>query len=81
MGKILEPDYQIDTSHLTGDQIRTYERKVKKRADGSESVRVEARAGHDDMVSTIFIYVGSLDNNQLSGQKSQIVILVAKKIA
>lgn len=56
---------------LTIDQMLTYERKVKKRADGSESVRVEARAGHhDDMVSTIFIYVGSLDNNQLSGQNS-----------
>lgn len=56
---------------LTLDQMGTYEKKVKKRADGSESIRVEARAGHhDDMVSTIFIYAGTLDVSQLSGNTS-----------
>lgn len=53
---------------LTLDQMGTYEKKIKKRADGSESIRIEARAGHhDDMVSTLFIYAGTLDISQLSG--------------
>lgn len=57
---------------LTLEQMGTYEKRIKKRADGSESVRVEARAGHhDDMVSTVFIYAGTLDVSQISNPNNQ----------
>ena len=54
----------------TLDEMSYFERKVKKRQDGTESVRIEARAGHhDDRVSNLWIYAGSLDRNAIAGQK------------
>lgn len=67
---LLESGRIIIHDQKTLDQMTAFERKVKKRRDGTESVRVEARAGHhDDLVSNLWIYAGSLDRSQVAGQK------------
>lgn len=70
---LLESGRIIIHDQKTLDQMTAFERKVKKRADGSESVRIEARAGHhDDLVSNLWIYAGSLDRSQIAGQKREV---------
>ena len=58
-------------SKMALKQMHTYEKRVKTRADGTKLVRVEARAGHhDDLVSCLFIYAGTLNQQQINGQQS-----------
>lgn len=54
----------------TIDQLDSFEKKVKTRSDGGTSVKMAARSGkHDDLVSTLWIYAGSLTQQQIGGQK------------
>lgn len=70
---LLETGRIILHDQNTLDEMGYFERKVKKRQDGTESVRIEARAGHhDDRVSNLWIYAGSLDRNQIAGQKREV---------
>lgn len=55
-------------SRQTLKQMETYEKKIKMRPDGTKRVQVGARAGHhDDLVSTLFIYAGTLSQQQING--------------
>ena len=68
---LLESGRIILHDQATLDEMTTFERKVKRRADGTETIRIEARAGHhDDRVSNLWIYAGSLDRSQVAGKKS-----------
>lgn len=70
---LLESGRLILHDRATLDEMSTFERKVKKRRDGTETVRIEARAGHhDDRVSNLWIYAGSLDRSQIAGKKREI---------
>lgn len=52
------------------DQMETFEKRVKTRADGTKTVRACARAGHhDDLVSNMWIYAGTLNQKQLTGSQ------------
>lgn len=52
----------------TIDELTYFERKIKKRVDGGQSVRMAARKGHhDDNVATLWIFAGSLDQRQMAG--------------
>lgn len=68
---LLESGRIIIHDQATLDEMSTFERKVKKRQDGTESIRIEARAGHhDDRVSNLWIYAGSLNRSQIAGKRS-----------
>ena len=55
----------------TLDECRTMVKHVKHRADGTRSVSVAAKKGkHDDRVAAAWIYAGTLDVSQLSGNTS-----------
>ena len=55
----------------TLDECRTMVKHVKHRADGTRSVSVAAKKGkHDDRVAAAWIYAGTLDVSQLSGNIS-----------
>ena len=54
----------------TINELETFEKKIKQRSDGGTTVKMAARKGKkDDLVSCLWCYVGSLDKNQLSGNK------------
>ena len=54
----------------TINELETFEKKIKQRPDGGTTVKMAARKGKkDDLVSVCWCYVGSLDKNQLSGNK------------
>lgn len=56
---------------VTVDELDVFEKQVKRRADGSETVRMAARKGyHDDMVACLWIFAGSLTEQQLTGRES-----------
>ena len=75
---MLETGRIIIRDKRTLDQMGTFERKVKHRQDGTESVRIEARAGHhDDLVSNLWIYAGSLDRKAVVGNKNSVGWFVA----
>lgn len=70
---LLETGRIILHDQNTLDEMGYFERKVKKRQDGTESVRIEARAGHhDDRVSNLWIYAGSLDKSQIAGKTNKV---------
>lgn len=67
---LLDTDKLILHDEETIQELSTFEKKVKRNVDGSTHVKMAARKGKkDDMVATLWIYVGSLDKSQLSGQK------------
>ena len=55
----------------TVDELETFEKKVKTYTDGTTSVKMAARKGKtDDMVATLWIYVGTLTQDRLAGRKT-----------
>lgn len=67
---MLDTDKIIIHDEATIDELSTFEKKVKTRSDGGTSVKMAARKGkHDDRVACCWIYIGSLSQQQLSGQK------------
>lgn len=54
----------------TLDELRSFVRIVKIRADGTQYVRAAAKSGsHDDTVMALCIYAGSLDMRQIEGRR------------
>lgn len=50
----------------TLDELRHMVKKTKTRADGTKSMRMEAKKGHhDDRVAALWIYAGSLNQREL----------------
>lgn len=50
----------------TIDELRNMVKKIKNRADGTRSMRMEAKKGHhDDRVAALWIYAGSLNQREL----------------
>lgn len=70
-GKIIIHDEE------TIKELTYFEKKVKTRSDGSTTVKMAARKGkHDDRVAVLWIYVGSLDQSQLSGRKHSGIVFL-----
>lgn len=60
------------------DELRTFERKVKKREDNANIVTYSAPKGkHDDTVMAIAMYVMTLDNQQLAGHREGKIVIAA----
>lgn len=61
----------------TLDELRNMVKKVKSRADGSRSLRMQAKKGHhDDRVAALWIYAGSLNQRELErGKRTSWAIL------
>lgn len=54
----------------TLDEMRNMVKKIKKRTDGTRSLRMEAKKGHhDDRVAAAWIYAGSLSGLDIVGIK------------
>lgn len=54
----------------TLDEMRTFIKKVRRKSDGSKSLRMMAKKGHhDDRVMALAIFAGSLDMQQIAGHK------------
>ena len=52
----------------TLDELRSMVKIVKSKNDGTRTIRMAAKRGHhDDRVSALWIYAGSLDNRQIEG--------------
>lgn len=52
------------------EELEHYERMVKRRSDGHQTVRYSAPSHrHDDTVSTLLLLAGSLDERQLAGTR------------
>lgn len=59
------------------DELDIFERKVKRRSDNSNIVTYSApKKQHDDTVSTLWIYAGTLDTQQLAGRPREGHIIV-----
>lgn len=53
----------------TIDELRNMAKKVKTRADGTKSIRMEAKKGHhDDLVMALAIYAASLSMREVEGK-------------
>lgn len=67
---MLNRDNIIIHDKYTLDEFHNFVRHVKNRTDGSSYVRFAAKAGHhDDDISSLWIYAGSLDLRQIEGRK------------
>lgn len=56
---------------VTLEELRNFVKRVKNKADGGVSVRMAARGkGHDDMVASLWIYAGTLNQQQITGKKN-----------
>lgn len=57
-------------SRIWIEELGKYERIVKQRRDGSRTIKLSAPSHqHDDTVSTLFLFAGSIDERQLLGVK------------
>ena len=55
----------------TVEELNYFEKKIKTYADGTTNVKMAARKGKtDDMVATLWIYVGTLTQDRLAGKKT-----------
>ena len=55
----------------TVEELNYFEKKIKTYADGTTNVKMAARKGKtDDMVATLWIYVGTLTQDRLAGRKT-----------
>lgn len=70
LGSLLDREAIIIHDENTLSELRTMIKKVKTRADGTKSLRMEAKKGcHDDRVAALWIYAGSLNQSELEGRK------------
>lgn len=54
----------------TLDELRSFVKIVKKRSDGTASVRMAAKgSAHDDTVAALWMYAGSLNLKQIEGRR------------
>ena len=55
----------------TVEELNYFEKKIKTYSDGTTNVKMAARKGKtDDMVATLWIYVGTLTQDRLAGRKT-----------
>lgn len=67
---LLSRDNIIIHDEYTLEEFHNFVRHVKARSDGTSYVRFAAKAGHhDDDISALWIYAGSLDNRQIEGRR------------
>jgi len=66
----------LDTNQITlhdeetVNELEWFEKKVKNKIDGGVHVSMAARKGkHDDMLASVAMFVGSLNQSQLAGHK------------
>ena len=68
LGTLLDRGNIILHDSHTVEELFSFVRHVKKRADGSSYIRFAAKAGHhDDDIAALWIYAGSLDMIQIEG--------------
>ena len=68
LGTLLDRGNIILHDCHTIEELFSFVRHVKKRADGSSYIRFAAKAGHhDDDIAALWIYAGSLDMIQIEG--------------
>lgn len=74
---LLDREAIIIHDENTLNELRSMIKKVKNRADGTKSIRMEAKRGHhDDRVAALWIYAGSLNQVELErGKRSGFSIL------
>lgn len=77
LSTLLDRGAIIIHDEATLDELRTMIKKMKKRTDGSRTLRLEAKQGHhDDRVAALWIYAGSLNQRELErGKRSGWTIL------
>ncbi len=69
LGTMLDRESITIHDQTTLDELRGMVKKIKSRADGTKSIRMEARKNfHDDLVAGLFIYAGTLDIRELEGR-------------
>ena len=70
LGTLLDRGNIIIHDLHTVEELFSFVRHVKTRADGSSYVRFAAKAGHhDDDIAALWIYAGSLDMHQIEGRR------------
>lgn len=61
----------------TLDELRNFVKIVKRRPDGTQSIRRQAKGnGHDDTVAGLFIYAGTRDLRQIEGRKKSTFAII-----
>lgn len=77
LSTLLDREAIIIHDEATLGELRTMIKKMKKRTDGSRTLRLEAKQGHhDDRVAALWIYAGSLNQRELErGKRSGWTIL------
>jgi hypothetical protein len=67
---LLDRDNIIIHDEYTIEEFTTFVKRVKRRSDGTSTVKMEALKGHhDDDIAALWIYAGSLDLPQIEGRK------------
>ena len=71
LNTMLDRESIILHDQTTLDELRSFVKIIKKRADGTSYVRMAAKGNsHDDTVMALCIYAGSLDLRQLEGRRN-----------
>ncbi len=74
---LLNRDNIIIHDVYTLDEFSNFVRHVKKRSDGTTTVKMEAKKGHhDDDIAALWIYAGSLDLPQIEGRKKSTFAII-----
>ena len=75
LSMLLEQDKLKLYDEETVDELEYFEKRIKN-TGGAQTVRMLAASGHhDDLVATLWIYAGTLDDRQISGKKSGWAVL------
>lgn len=75
LSMLLEQDKLKLYDEETVDELEYFEKRIKN-TNGAQTVRMLAASGHhDDLVATLWIYAGTLDDRQISGKKSGWAVL------
>lgn len=70
LGLMLDQHRIILHDRVWVEELGQYERMVKKRSDGGQTIRLSAPSHrHDDTVSTMFLLAGCMDERQILGVK------------
>ena len=61
----------------TLEELGYFEKQVKGRSSGGQSVKMAARKGkHDDLVAVLWIYAGTLDQRQFNGTANHKIVVM-----
>ena len=74
---LLSRDNIILHDEYTLDEFKTFIKRVKRRSDGTSTIKMEAKKGHhDDDIAALWIYAGSLDMPQIEGRKKSTFAII-----